>query len=63
MPHVEGEMRQAALDILAALVEPGQRMDGEPLAKVVDTPSPALPVLHAGLLEQPRGAVAKPRPV
>ena len=63
VPHVEGEMRQAAMDILAALVEPRQRMAGEPVAKVVDTRSRALPVPHAGLLEQPRGAVAKPRPV
>ena len=34
VPHVQGEMRQAALDVLAASVESRQRLNGEGVALI-----------------------------
>ena len=45
-------MRQAALDILAAPVEPRQRLNGEAVSQVVDTRASMLSVPDTGLIEQ-----------
>ena len=62
MSQVEREMWQAAPHVVAAMVEPRQRLDGEAVAKVVHARATSAKVSDAGVVEQPMMPSRRPVP-